>query len=417
MLRTRSLHLLFRRAYSSALYITGDKAKEQYAPLVPYLDFQSKLSDLDKLQQNLRLRRYRLDFEELKNQWDLYRSIELRKRDIEAKRINLKVQINKTKNEDEIKQLKLQATLARDDLKSLKESGYAIADTFVAGNFLDIPNELHERTPADKEELLFERNVKGQSKPIGEEWLEKYDSTCFYMTGDAALMDLFLPINCAEVLQDAGFIPFSNPDFVRSVLVEAARQDPDSIYLINEEVDLDHKLNLLHLCGGGSMLSFLGYLTKLSVFPTALPLRLVAIGKQYLYDKTQTNAVQMLAASQQGSEAVQIFDETIELYKQFYDQLGLTYRVVQVPAYKLQPSEAMRVDLEVYSPKTEGFVKVADICYYSDFISKRIAFNYHEGKVQKFPHLVSGTALKAVDLIEILLQNGICYEQMAFLKR
>ncbi|EAT41395.1 AAEL006938-PA [Aedes aegypti] len=417
MLRTRLLHWLPRRPYSSALYITGDKAKEQYAPLVPYLDFQSKLSDLEKLQQNLKLRRYQLDFEQLKHQWDLYRSMELRKRDIEARRVELKEKISKSKCEDEIKQLKMQATLARDDLKNLKESSYAVADKFVAGTFLAIPNELHERTPAEHEQMLHERSSSRKASPIGEEWLEKYDSTSFYMTEDAALMDLFLPMNCAGVLQGAGFVLFSNPDFARSVLVEASRVDPNSIYLVNEEVDLEHKLNLLHLCGGGSMLSFLGYLTKLSVFPTALPLRLVAIGKQYFYDKTQTSAVQMLGATRQGPEAVQIFDETVELYKKFYDRMELSYRLVQVPAHRLEASEAMRVDVEVYSPRSKIFMAVGNVCYYSDFISKRIAFNYHEGKVQKFPHLVSGTVLKAANLIEVLLQNGICYKDLEFLNR
>ncbi|XP_062557105.1 serine--tRNA synthetase-like protein Slimp [Armigeres subalbatus] len=418
MLRTRKLFsYLSRRSLSSALYITGDKAKEQYAPLVPYLDFQAKLSDLEKLQHNLKLRRYQLDFEALKQQWDLYRSIELRKREIEVRRVQLRDEINKSKNEDEIKQLKMQATLAKDDLKTLKESGYAVADKFVAGTFLSIPNELHERTPDGQEVVLYEQGSSKEASPIGEKWLEKYDSTCFYMTEDAALMDLFIPMNCAGVLQDAGYVLFSNPDFVRSVLVEAAREDPHSIYQINEEVGLDHKLNLLHLCGGGSMLSFLGYLTKLSVFPSALPLRLVAIGKQYFYNKTQTSAVQMLGAARESLEAVQIFDETIELYKRFYDQLELRYRMVQVPAHQLEASEAMRVDVELYSPRSEGFVKVGNICYYADFISKRIAFNYHEGKAQKFPHLVSGTVLRANDLIEVLLQHGVRYEDLKFLKR
>lgn len=153
------------------------------------------------------------------------------------------------------------------------------------------------------------------------------------------------------------------------------------------------------------------------MFPTALPLRLVAIGKQYFYDKTQTSAVQMMAATQQAPEAVQIFDETIELFKEFYDQLELSYRLVQVPAHRLEASEAMRVDVEIYSPRPKDFVKVGSVSYYSDYISKRIAFNYHEGKIQKFPHLVSGTVLKAASIIEVLLQHGICYKDLKLLNQ
>ncbi|XP_001847318.2 serine--tRNA synthetase-like protein Slimp [Culex quinquefasciatus] len=419
MLKLRQVFLkhMLRRTFSSALYITGDKAKEQYAPLVPYLDFKSKLADLEDLRRNLRARRYQLDFEALVNQWNLYRSVELRKRDIESRRLELRNQIGKLKEGDEVQQLKVEAAMARDDLKHLKESGYAIADAFVAGQFLGIPNELHELTPeGESGEVLFERTVQRDDvETVGEDFVEEYDSTCYYMTQDAALMDLFLPMNCAELFQDAGYVLFSNPDFVRTVLVEAAREDPNSIYLVNEEVEIENKLNLLHLCGGGSMLSFLGYLTKLSVFPTALPLRLVAPGKQYFYEKIQTSAVQTMTATREAPEAIEIFDETIELYKRFYGQFQMSYRLVRVPAYLLAPAESMRVDVQVYSPKEQDFVKVADVAYYSDFISKRIAFNYHEGKTQKFPHMVSGCALRAIDLIKILLQHGVRFKDLGFL--
>ncbi|XP_055616638.1 serine--tRNA synthetase-like protein Slimp [Toxorhynchites rutilus septentrionalis] len=406
------------RSFSSALYVTGDKAKEQYAPLVPFLDIRSKLSDLERLQENLRLRRYRLDFDQMKQQWELYRSIELRKKNIEARRVELREQIAQAESEDERKRLKLQAVLAKDDLKSLRESSYSIADAFVTQNFLAIPNELHERTPAEERQVLFEESIKNARKlqPVGEECLEPYDSTCSYMTGDAALMDLFLPIDFVNIFQEAGFVLFSNPDFVRSVLVEAAMVDPKALHLVNEEVDLDHKLNLLHLCGGGSMLSFLGYLAKLSVFPTALPLRLVANGKQYFQDRIQTNAVQMLAVTADQTEAVDIFDETIELYKKCYTRFGISYRLMKVPAHELNPAEAMRVDVEMFNPKVNRFIKIGDVCYYSNFLSKRIAFNYHEGKIQNFPHLISGTVQATVDLIRVLLQHGIRLKDLSFLE-
>ncbi|XP_055527812.1 serine--tRNA synthetase-like protein Slimp [Wyeomyia smithii] len=420
MLRTRSIGTAFghhRRTLSSALYVTGDKAKEQYAPLIPYLDFQAKLADIGKLEHNLRLRRYRLDLDHLKQQWELYRLMEQRKRDIEIRRVELRDLIAKATSEETVNQLKLQATLAKADLKSLRESSYAVADNFVAGTFLAIPNELHERTPAEEAVVLYENSpTRALSKAIGGDWLEEYDSTSTYMREDAALMDLFLPIRCVEMFQDAGFVLFSNPDFVRTVLVEAAQEDLDSVYEVKEEVALEHTLNRLHLCGGSSMLSFLGYLTKLSVFPTALPLRLVANGKQYLYEKAQTSAVQVLAAAQSSEAVIQIFDDTLELYKHLYDKLGLPYRLVMIPAHELKPAEAMRVSIEVASLNDrQRFVSVGSVSYYGDFISKRIAFNYHEGKVQKFPHLVAGTVVTARELIKLLLHSGVRFSDLNFL--
>ena len=60
------LNFVIKRHYS-ALFVTGDKAKENFAVLVPYLDFREKLKNDEKLEENLKLRHSNFDLHLLKN--------------------------------------------------------------------------------------------------------------------------------------------------------------------------------------------------------------------------------------------------------------------------------------------------------------------------------------------------------------
>uniref|UniRef100_A0A182W1K4 Aminoacyl-transfer RNA synthetases class-II family profile domain-containing protein n=1 Tax=Anopheles minimus TaxID=112268 RepID=A0A182W1K4_9DIPT len=417
MLKLCSLPKPNGRLFSSALYLTGDKAREQFAVLVPYLDFKHKLGDLERLKRNVRLRKHQLDCDNLVHQWELYRDVEKRKKEIEQCRVDLQKRIQQSTSKEEQQQLKSRAILARDNLKMLKEQSYKVADAFIANTFLSIPNDLHERTPEERWECLYEKPapVRKPQTPcvdLVQEQFEEFSPTCLYMTGDAAWMDLRLPMHCSETFRRNNCILFCNPDFVRSFLVEAAMVSKESLFLVREDDEPADKVNLLHLCGGGSLLSFLGYFTKLSVFPSALPLRVVASGKRYHFQRAQSNEVHFFGACKTAQEAEDMFDDTVQIYKQFYDQLPVGYRIVQVAAPDLQPIEAMRVDVELFDDRNQAYVKVAELGYYTDFLSKRIAFIYHEGKVQHFPHVIAGTAMSSVELIKLLLSNGITLEDL-----
>uniref|UniRef100_A0A182VPC3 Aminoacyl-transfer RNA synthetases class-II family profile domain-containing protein n=2 Tax=Anopheles merus TaxID=30066 RepID=A0A182VPC3_ANOME len=412
-----------RRCLSSALYLTGDKAREQFAVLVPYLDFNHKLGNLESLKRNIRLRKYPLDCDNLIQQWELYRDVERRKKEIEQYRADLQKRIQQSSSKEEQQQLKSRAVLARDDLKMLKEQSYKVADAFIANSFLSIPNDLHERTPEEGAKCIYEKpeppraatsNRPGNVDPVQEQ-LEEFGPACLYMTGDAAWLDLRLPMYCSELFRRNKCILFCNPDFVRSFLVEAAMVSKESLFLVQEEDEPADKVNLLHLCGGGSLLSFLGYFTKLSVFPSALPLRLVASGKRYHFESAQSNEVQVFGAHTTAQGAVELFDEMVQIYQQFYEQLPVGYRIVQVAAPDLRPTQSMRVDFEVFDRRNQRHVKVAELGYYTDFLSKRIAFIYHEGKVQRFPHVIAGTAMSSLELIKILLGNGITMQDLPML--
>jgi seryl-tRNA synthetase len=427
----RNLTLLnhISRRYVSALYITGDKAKETFSILTPYMDF-TRLQNVERLKANLALRKFDLKLDELLEQWKLYDDIEQRKTTLEGRRVEIaeKIkQISKAKDTpaQQVEQLRNEGKVVREDLKNLKEHSYTLEDVFVH-NFLRLPNELHE-TSGEQEKVLFTvgEPPAGVEKPQSTNLVEWTSPIRYYLKGEAAKFDALLPLFAADFFKQSGFIQFSNPDFVRSILVEAAAVQPESLHQLREE-EMENKLNLLHLAGSGSPLSFLGYISKLSLYPTALPLKFVANGKQYssgtpsagLHDAPQTTATQFFVACHGPSECDDLqrslVDDLVRFYKHFE---GQHFRVVNRPAHRLQPAESHRIAVEMFSPTLAQYVEVGHVSGYSDFISKRLLFNYREGKSYKFPHLLAGTVVNVERLLALLIeqqQDFRCPEFLTF---
>lgn len=415
MLRRLASSTLGTRRYVTALYVTGDKANEHYSVLTPFLDFEERLSNLDEIHENVRRRKLRLDVSELKNEYELFKSVNERKRAIERRREEIATAIRKSPENTE--GLKIQAIHSREDLKQLRDNSYHLEDQFVH-NYLNIPNFIHDKTPEQGKKIIFsfKDDVKNQQQKSSniDELIEFYDPTCYYMKGEAAKFDVFLPMHVLSQFQSHGFFNFSNPDFTRSVIAEAAGLDLSELFVVKED-NIENKLNLLHLTGSASFLNYLSYVTKLSVFPTLLPLKFICTGKQYearnhydhqdLYSVVQSTCCQTFVATTDGSSFEEIMDEQIEQLRKIYEPFGQHFRIVYHPAETLSLSESCRIAVEMFSPSRNDYIDVGNFSYYGDFISKRILFNYKTGKESNFPHIFSGTAVNVVKLLLVLIEN------------
>lgn len=411
----------------SALYVTGDKAKENYAVLTPFFDFHEKFNNREFLEKNIKARNLQIDIDNVYEKWGLYKDVELKKRVMEKRRSDVAEELQKTIVTDEngIRKLKNEGRFLRDDLKNLKEMSYQLQDNFIH-DFLDLPNELHERTTSDEHVLLsyLTKNTKIDSPYhlAADEFIDFFDETNYYLKGSAALFDLKLPFFCVNFLKD--FTQFSNPDFVRSILPEAAGLDPKDFFQIKEE-ETENKINLLHLSGGGSLTSFLGFISKLSVYPTSLPFQFIANGKEYhpasgdlnmgLYSVSQSTVVQTFIATTTKKEADEKFDETVERFIEFYKKFNLHFQVVYSSADKLTPAESLRVNFEVYCPQHEKYFQIGHLSHFNNYLSKRLLFSFREGKEYKFPHIVAGTMINVPKILANLIDNEGTFKMPSFL--
>lgn len=355
-----------------------------------------------------------MDLDDFRVEYMMFQSVTERKVAME----NRRAELSKLIKESEDEALITQAKHLRDDLKQLKENSYHLEDQFVT-NYLSLPNFIHPETPERGKKVIhsFKDDVE-RAEPTSstiDDLIEFYDPTCYYMKGEAANFDLFMPMHALSHLQRDGFVSFCNPDFTRSVIAEGAGVNVKDLFLLKED-DIDNKLNLLHLTGNASFLNFLSFVTKLSVFPTTLPMKLVGTGKQYdasnhyehqdLYKVVQSTCCQNFIATIDGSTFSDIISKQTESFIKLFEAFGQHFRIVYYPPDELKRAESFRMGVEMFSPLQQTYIEVGNFSYYGDFISKRLLFNYKVGKEFHFPHIYSGTVVNVMKLLLVLIENS-----------
>lgn len=416
MLRRCSAYSLVLRRHVCALYVTGDKAMENFSVLTPFLSFEDRFNNLNEIEENIKRRKLSVNLNEINSEYSLFKAICERKKSME----NRREEIAKLMKQSPTEGLKIQGKQLREDLRHLKENSYHLEDNFVH-NYLKLPNLIHELTPNDKKKVVFSFMSEAKHRPRKskqtsiDELIEFYDPACYYMKKDAAEFDLFMPMNVLSYYLEKGFVNFSNPDFTRSIIVEGAGVEAKELFQL-KEVDVENKLNLLFLSGNASFLNYLSFVTKLTAFPSTFPMKLICSGKQYdarnhfdhqdLYNVVQSTCCQTFVATADGSSFDTIVDEQVEYFINTFEKFEQHFRIVYHPAHELTQAESCRMGVEMFSPSKNSYVEVGNFSYYGDYISKRLLFNYKTGKDFHFPHIYSGTVVNVFKLLLVLLENS-----------
>ncbi|XP_075159218.1 seryl-tRNA synthetase-like insect mitochondrial protein [Haematobia irritans] len=411
----------------SALHITGDKARENYVTIQPYLDFKGTFANSESLESSLRKRKIPTDLQHVKNLYEKYKKAveSIDKVDDEREMIAKQLkELSKTKDADEdiAKKLKERGKELRNDMKSMKSNLYPVEDEFFQA-FLHLPNVLHSQCPdGDFERLLYRNKIQQKctdaNSHIENKRLVRFvDKSRYYLLNEAAEFDLKCTDALTKYIREKGnFIHTSNPDFVRCVLLEANATPIENYHKVMEH-QLQNKLNCAYLTGGGAFESFLGAVTKLCIYPSVVPLKYVCSGRLYektddkekstLFTATQTNAVQTFVATLNPQQSEEQMDAILNLCVDFYKLFdNLQFRIVYVKAADLSPAESLRAQIEVYSTHEKRYVCVGRVSNYTDYVSKRILFTMREQKEYKFLHLVGGPILYTTRLLAALIENG-----------
>lgn len=422
-------HLILKRTFSSALYVTGDKANETFRVLTPYLDFDERICDKGELEENIKSRGLDTNITKVKKYWNFYKAIDDKKRILEATKDEISLQIRKLleepeKNARDLEKLKTHAKLVKDDLKNVKDYLYGV-EAHAVENVLSLPNRLDSKTPREVQEVVHiflekkEQPSKHHLEIAKDLQLIKFVNGKLYLKNEAALLELALQNYCDNFLLQHKFVPFSNADFVRSVVVEGCgtdfRDKLEILTLEDKHGEKNHELSRLHLVGGASLYSFMAYYTKHFVLTTCLPLKHHALGRKYrpvvskdsgFFDLEQETAIEIfIATMNNGISSEKLFEEVLSLLIGLYENLGYHFRLVYVAANKLKKHESLRVSVEMFSYHLQSYVEVANVSFYGDYLSKRLLFTYTEEKQRKFPCIISGTILSVHKLLGCILEE------------
>ncbi|KAL1506343.1 hypothetical protein ABEB36_005726 [Hypothenemus hampei] len=418
------------RQFSSALYITRDKAQKNFAVLTPIIDFDEQLKQKDRLIENIKARQLPIDLNVVKERWDFFKNIENKKGILEQTKSELGPIITRLMkhpdNEnfgEEINKLKLHLKVVKEDLKSLRSMSSEVEEEIVL-QVLNLPNSLHKKTPLDKECEVFSYLEKIESTSeshltiANKKGYIKYISPLHcYLKSDAALFERAMQNYFNEELLNLNYTQFSNCDFVRSVVVEGCGSNPwldncevftlENVHNFNRD-----DLNKLHLSGASSLYSFMAYFTKHCLESSHLPIKAFCLGRNYvtakpcsspsLFHLNQSSDIGIFIATLEKEDILEtVLNEAIALYK----QLGFHFRIVLVAANKLKRAESLRMSIEMFSNHLLSYVEVGYVSFYQDYLSKRLLFNYNDGKNRKYPYVVNGSLMNIHKVVGCLLEN------------
>ncbi|XP_066154276.1 serine--tRNA synthetase-like protein Slimp [Euwallacea fornicatus] len=425
-----ALRIIINRQFSSALYVTGDKAHKQFAVLKPIIDFDDQLkSRKDCLIENIKARQLSIDLNKVEERWNYFKEIERKKEILEETKAEIGHNISKLMKldndpdlEKEIEKLKIHLRLVKDEVKNLRNLSYAVEEG-AALQVLSLPNVLHPKTTQcelevyrylEKSDTRTENHVeignkKGYFKLINH-------MTC-YLKSEAALFELAVQNYFSQELVNLNYTQFSNSDFVKSVVIEGCGSDPsacwDGLTLENIHCIQNEGSNKLHLVGASSLYSFMAYFTKHFVHITQLPVKAFCVGRKYrtvqstspkdLFNLSQSSEISLFNLLLDDDILENMVDEVATLYR----QLGLHFRLVLMPANQLSKAESLRLSIQMFSNSSLSYVEVGFVSFYEDYLSKRLLLSCSQDRKGKFPNVVGGSLINAQRVIGCALENNV----------
>ncbi|KAM9211305.1 serine--tRNA ligase, mitochondrial [Leptosomus discolor] len=300
---------------------------------------------------------------------------------------------------------------------------------------LQLPNRTHPEAPVGDESQARVMEVVGEKpafdfKPKGHlELGEGLDiirqrrlshvsgHRSYYLCGAGALLQHALVRFTLDKLLPKGFLPMAVPDLLRGAVFEGCGMQPNAtpspIYNIDPSRFED-------LClAGTSEVGIAGYFMDHAVRLEDLPIRVVCSSTCYrtetetgrepwgLYRVHQFTKVEMfgVTAAESGAESEALLAEFLALQQEICSELGLHYRVLDMPTQELGLPAYRKFDIEAWMPGRGKYGEISSASNCTDYQSRRLNIMYSDraGRL-RHAHTVNGTACAVPRLLIALLE-------------
>jgi len=233
-----------------------------------------------------------------------------------------------------------------------------------------------------------------------------------YLRGAAAMLEMALQHWAVQQVSKHGFEPIITPDLARSSVVEgcgfAPRGEHTQVYHI-EGSDLclvgTAEIALAGLVSGGVMEQ------------DALPLKMVGLSHCFrteagaagaaergLYRLHQFTKVEMFVVSEPHKSA-DALEEIVEIQRSILQQLGLCFRVLDMPPHELGASASRKFDMEAWMPGRACWGEVSSASNCTDYQARRLGIKMKGPGGNMFAHTLNGTAVAIPRLILSILET------------
>jgi seryl-tRNA synthetase len=233
----------------------------------------------------------------------------------------------------------------------------------------------------------------------------------YYLTGPGALLELALVNLAVQQAVAAGFTPVITPVLVKPPAMEGTGflgQAAENVFHLEQD---DFYLI------GTSEVSLAAYHSDEILDASDLPLRYAGISTCFrreagTYGKDtrgiirvhQFDKIEMFTFCD-PSDAVAEHRRLLAWEKQFLDQLGIPYRVIDVATGDLGSSAARKFDIEAWIPTQAKYREVTSTSNCTDFQARRLGVRMRDGNATRPVATLNGTLVAIPRVIVALLEN------------
>ncbi|XP_038642088.1 serine--tRNA ligase, mitochondrial isoform X1 [Scyliorhinus canicula] len=227
----------------------------------------------------------------------------------------------------------------------------------------------------------------------------------YYLRGAGSELQLALVQFTMSKLLRKGFIPITVPDMLKGAVFEGCGMRPNAKSSQVYQID---PTRFEDLClAGTAEVGIAGYFMDHAVNLQDLPVRMVCCSTCYrtetdtgreawgLYRVHHFTKVEMfgVTAVETGAESTELLDEFVMLQKEIFSDLGLHYKVLDMPTQELGLPAYRKFDIEAWMPGRGNYGELSSASNCTDYQSRRLNIMYYEEDDRlKYSHTVNGTA-------------------------
>ncbi|KAK6181368.1 hypothetical protein SNE40_009234 [Patella caerulea] len=241
--------------------------------------------------------------------------------------------------------------------------------------------------------------------------------TYYFMDDLVNLEDALIQFTL-EYLQQQGFTLVSVPDLIYSPVIEACgfktSGERNQVYKIDNTEYNDVCL------AGTSEMSLAGYMADECLTSQDLPKKLTAVSRCYrregsdsyeekgIYRVHQFTKIEMFGVTENktGEESDQLLQHFLQIEKYLFTQLGLHFRILEMPTQCLGAPAYRKYDMEAWMPAKQFWGEISSASNCTDYQSRRLGIKYTDKKHKsRHVHTINGTACAVPRMIMAILEN------------
>jgi len=347
------------------------------------------------------------------------------------------------KSKDEKAKL-IQKAKALKLLIQYREDALSTVDSQLLIEALQIPNDTHKESPIGPESCA--RIVKTVGKPLDPASLDfpladhltlakQHDmvdlesaamvsgASFYYLKNYGALLEMALIQYAMHKAVEHGFTPVITPDIVRTSFAYSCGFQPrnnemSQIYDVTTPT-MDAESPAMCLAGTAEV-PLAGMFAKNILNEHELPKQVVGFGHAFraeagargadtkgLYRVHQFSKVELFVVSR-PDQSEEMMYKLLKLQEDIFTELGLTFRVLDMPSEELGGSANRKFDMEAWMPGRHGWGEISSTSNCTDYQSRRLSIRFRpkEATAQlEFCHTLNGTAIAVPRVLIAILES------------